>query len=267
MVRSTRTHSVLNFEEIHDMPQEKLSNKINLFSSFTCQTHADQQFEFYCQQCNILTCVKCTIIDHKDHSVTEINKQAEMNKEAICQSLQCFKPAEQKLKEVLMLGEEVKGMIKAYKNEVDTIISQTFANLQQLLHQREEALLAKNSEIANAKGAHLSLQLEGIQHLLEAITHYQSLTTTSIGEYNDVELLSVAHTLQTRANQLQQQLSETSLTLCESPTISVNIDTDELVTKTASLGNVVDGTSPNNPMKIPFAVEFAKNIKVRHILN
>ena len=261
MVRSTRTHSVLNFEEIHGMPQEKLSNKIISSSLFTCQTHVDQQFEFYCQQCNILTCVKCTIIDHRDHSVTEINKQVEMNKETICQNLQCFQPAEQKLKEVLISGEKVKEKIKARKNEVDTIIRQTFANLQQLLHQREEALLVQSSEVANTKEAHLSLQLEGIQCLLQAITHYQSLATTAIGEYNDVELLSIAHTLQTRANQLQQQFSETSLEVCESPTISVNIDTDELVTKTAILGNVVDGVSPNKSTKIPSH----KKIKVRYI--
>ena len=37
---------------------------------------------------------------------------------------------------------------------------------------------------------------------------------------------------------MQQQFSETSLELCESPTISVDINTDELTTRIGNLGNI-----------------------------
>ena len=259
MVRLTRTHSSFTLEEGQRMSRDKLTKMLPSYS-LTCQDHVDQQLDFYCEECTIPVCVKCTIIKHKDHPVTEVSQQVNKNKEAVCHNLKGLQVLQQKLKKVLISGKEAKEKIKARKNEVDTIICQAFANLQQLLHQREEALLAKNSEIANAKEAHLSLQLEGIQHLLEAITHCQSLATTSIGEYNDVELLSVAHTLQTRANQLQQQFSETSLELCESPTISVNIDTDELTTKIANVGVVFDATVKDIPSQVELGREL--NIKV-----
>ena len=241
------------------MSRDKLTKMLPSYS-LTCQDHVDQQLDFYCVECTIPVCVKCTIIKHKDHSVTEVSQQVNKNKEAVCHNLKGLQVLQQKLKKVLISGEEAKEKIKGRKNEVDTIICQTFADLQQLLHQREEALLAQNSEIANIKEACLSLQLEGIKHLLEAITHCQSLATTSIGDYNDVELLSVAHTLQTRANQLQQQFSETSLELCESPTISVNIDTDELVTKIANVGVVFDVTVKDMPSHVEVGREL--NVKV-----
>ena len=180
-------------------------------------------------------CSECTIINHKDHPVTEVSKQVDSNKATVHESIQGFQVAQQQLKKVLTSGEQIKEKIKACKKEIDTTIRQTFVTLHQRLHEREEALLAQSSEVANAKEAHLSLQLDGVQHLLEAMTYCESLVTSAVGEYNDVELLSVAHTLQTRAKQLQQEFSETSLEVCESPTLSVDINTDELATKISNV--------------------------------
>ena len=43
------------------------------------------------------------------------------------------------------------------------------------------------------------------------MTYCQSLATSAVGEYNDIELLSVADTLQIRANQLQKEFFELDL--------------------------------------------------------
>ncbi|XP_041346943.1 E3 ubiquitin-protein ligase TRIM71-like [Gigantopelta aegis] len=264
-LRSSRTHSSFTLEDAHAMSQDKLTKLIPSFIH-TCQDHSDQQLEYYCQQCIIPVCVKCTIINHKDHPVTEVSKQVDINKATVHESIQGFQVAQQQLKKVLISGEEIKEKINARKNEIDTIIRQNFATLQQLLHEREEALLAQNSEVANAKEACLSLQLEGIHHLLDTMTYCESLVTSAVGEYNDVELLSVAHTLQTRANQLQEEFSKTSLEVCESPTISVDINTDELATKIANVDITFNEISPNNTTAVvPFndvVVEKELNIRI-----
>ena len=252
IVRSSRTHSSFTLEDAHAMSQDKLTKLIPPFIH-TCQDHTDQQLDFYCQQCIIPVCVKCTIINHKDHPVTEVSKQVDSNKATVHESIQGFQVAQQQLKKVLISGQEIKEKINARKNEIDTIIRQNFDTLQKLLHKREEALLAQNSEVANAKEARLSLQLEGIHHLLETMTYCESLVTSAVGEYNDVELLSVGHTLQTRANQLQKKFSETSLEICESPTISVDINTDELATNITNVDITFNEISPNNTTAVvPF---------------
>ena len=244
-LRSSRTHSSFTLEDVRSMSQDNLTKLIPSFSH-TCQDHTDQQLDFYCQQCIIPVCVKCTIINHKDHPVTEVSKQVDSNKATVHESIQGFQVAQQQLKKVLISGEEIKEKIKVCKNEIDTIIHQTFSTLQQLLHEREEALLAQSSEVAKAKEACLSHQLDRIQHLLETMTYCESLVTSAVGEYNDVELLSVAHTLQTRAKQIQQEFSEISLEVCESPTISVDINTDELARKIANVDITFNEISPNN---------------------
>ena len=252
LLRLSRTHSSFTLEDAHAMSQDKLTKLIPPFIH-TCQDHSDQQLDFYCQQCIIPVCVKCTIINHKDHPVTEVSKQVDSNKATVHESIQGFQVAQEQLKKVLISGEEIKKKIKARKNEIDTIIRQNFATLQKLLHEREKALLAQNSEVANAKEACLSLQLERIHHLLDTMTYCESLVTSAVGEYNDVELLSVAHTLQTRAKRLQREFSKTSLEVCESPTISVDINTDELATKIANVDITFNEISPNNTTAVvPF---------------
>ena len=262
-LRSTRTHSSFTLEEVRTMSRDKLSK---LFPSFihTCQDHSDQQLKYYCQQCIIPVCIECTIINHKDHPVTEVSKQVDINKATVHESIQDFQVAQQQLKKVLISREEIKEKINARKNEIDTIIRQTFSTLQQLLHEREEALLAQSREVVNAKEACLSLQLDKVQHLLETMSYCENLVTSAVVEYNDVELLSVVHTLQTRANQLQQEFSKTSLEVCESPTISVDINTDELATKIANVDITFNEISPNNTTAVvPLSVHIEKELNIK----
>ena len=208
-------------EDVSSLPRNAQLNeetKKSSSRSLMCHDHDNQILDLYCQQCSIPVCVECTTISHKGHPVHEVSKQIIQNKE-IQQGPEGFPVATEHLKEVMTVCEETKKNIKARKNEVDTIIQQAFAKLQQLLHEREEALLAKSSEEAMAKEVRLSIQLEGIQRLLETMSH------CSI--------------------HLQQQFSEISLDLCESPNISVEVNTDTLATMITEFGCVSD-TSPSN---------------------
>ena len=246
-LKKSRSHSSFTLKEAQNMIRDKFIKILPSSSSSSpmCHDHDNQTLDLYCQQCTIPVCVKCTIISHKGHPVHEVSKQIIQNKEEIQQGLKGFPVSQEHLKEVITAGEEMKKKIKARKNEVDTIIQQAFAKLQQLLHQREEALLAKSSEEAMAKEARLSIQLEGIQRLLESMSNCHSLASIATSEYSDVELLSIAHTLHNRSINLQQQFSEISLHLCESPNISVEVNTDTLATMITEFGCISD-TSPSN---------------------
>ena len=257
-----RSHSSFTLKETQNVSRDKFI-KMLPSSSPMCHDHDDQKLRIYCQQCAIPVCVECTIISHKGHPVHEVSKQIIQNKEEIQKCLEGFPVAQEHLKEVMTAGEEMKKKIKARKNEVDTIIRQVFAKLQQLLHQREEVLLAKSSEEAMAKEVRLSIQLEGIQRLLESMSQCHSLASIATREYSDVELLSIAHTLHNRSINLQQQFSEISLDLCESPNISVEVNTDTLATMITEFG-CVSGTSSSTAV-IPrnrLAIGTEMNIKV-----
>ena len=74
-------------------------NLTKLIPSFphTCQEHSDQQLKYYCEECIIPVCIKCTIINHNDHFVTEVSKQVDRNKASVHDSIQGFQVAQQQL--------------------------------------------------------------------------------------------------------------------------------------------------------------------------
>ena len=150
-----RSHFSFALKEAHNMSQDEfikmLPSSSSSFLSCTCQYHDDQTLDLYCQQCTIPVCIKCSGVSHKDHRVHQVSQQIIQNKEEIQQSLEELQLAQQNLKKVMIAGEEMKEKIKARKIEVDSIIQQAFAKLQQILHQREEVLLSKSSEEAMAK--------------------------------------------------------------------------------------------------------------------
>ena len=241
-----RSHFSFALKEAHNMSQDELIKMLpsssSSFLSCTCQYHNNETLDLYCQQCTIPVCVECSGISHKDHPVHQVSQQIIQNRKEIQQSLEEFKLAQKNLKNVMIAGEEVKEKINARRIEGDSTIRQAFAKLQR---QREEALLTKSHEEAKAKDVRLSIQLEGIQHLLDSMDQCHSLASTATSEYSDVELISIAHTLHKRANDPQKLYSKKSLDLCESPNISVEVNTDTLAGMITEFGCISD-TSPSN---------------------
>ena len=72
------------------------------------------------------------------------------------------------------------------------------------------------------------------------MSHCHSLASIATSQYTDVQLLSIAQTLQDRADTLQQQFTDTSLDLCETPDISVEVNTDALAQMITEFGGVAD---------------------------
>ena len=215
-------------------------------SSLSCQDHPRQELDFYCQQCSVPVCVKCTIISHRDHPVTEANQQVGKTKKELLKGMDIVKKSEEKLTAVLKAGEETKEKIKGRKEEVDSLIRQSISSLHKLLEGREEALIEQSNKVAMAKQARLSRQLDSIKALMEDMTACEGLSLTATRDYSDVELLSIAHTLQERATELHEKFSNTPLQLCVTPSLNVEMNVNKIASSISSLGTV-DGKNPACP--------------------
>ena len=267
-VKVTCSHSSFTLEKAQAMPRENLL-KLLPSLSLSCRDHPHQELDFYCNQCSVPVCVKCTIISHKDHTVTEAKPQAVKTKEELTKVMTIVYESEEKLRAVLNKGEATKEKIKQ-KEEVDSLIRQSIASLQKLLEGREQSLMEKSNEVSMAKQNHLSRQLDIFKSLMEDLKACQDLSLTAVRDYGDVELLSVAHTLQTRATELQEKLSGTSLKLCESPCINVEMNVSKIASGIASLGavNGIDLVCPEETTaEIPLCIHVVgKELRVKIIL-
>ena len=254
-IKATRSHTTLATKDIKNRRIEQ--SEVLPFlatSSEVCPNHKID-FGFYCKQCAVLVCGGCGFEKHSNHStaVLKISEQVVQTKEEILQNMKELPEKNTQLEKVIRAINEAKKKLKVCKEKVDSIIQEAFCRLRQLIDQREKALLAENSEISTGKETRLSIQQESLQRLFESMSHCHSLSSIATSQYTDVQLLSVAQTLQDRADSLKQQFTDTSLDLSETPNISVEVNTDALVQMITEFGGVADPSpcSSNTTAGVP----------------
>ena len=254
-IRISRSHATITTKDLKNQQIEQ--SKAPLFSAYSsevCPNHKIE-FGFYCKQCAVLVCGGCGFEKHSNHStaVLKISEQVAYTKKEILQGTERLPEKITQLKKTMKTISETKKKLKVCKEKVDNIIQEAFCKLRQLIDQREKALLAENSEISNAKEAHLSTQQKSIQHLFESMSQCHSLASIATSQYTDVQLLSIAQTLQDRANSLKQQFTNTPLDLSETPDISVKVNTGTLAQMIREFGGVADPSpsSSNTTAVIP----------------
>jgi DNA-binding beta-propeller fold protein YncE len=242
-LRSSRGHTSFTFEEAQKMPQSKLIKLISP-ASFNCLSHEGRPLDYYCISCSVLICRKCLL--HKDHQIVKADKRiAEEKRKVISQNAEVLEKKQEELSDAIKNGEGVKEMIKSQRKEIDTSIRQWINNLHQLLKQSERTLLAQSKELSDVKELCVTEQLKEMEHLLEKVVHCQDLSSTVSLHYSDIELLSAANTLVNRSTQLENQLSQLTLELCQSPAVSVDINKHQIATRIASLSVLFDGAYPS----------------------
>ena len=252
-MKSLRSHFAFAIDNLEKKCQSDLLKMLPSSTSSVplCPDHDNQMLGFYCTQCAIPVCVGCTISRHKGHPVKEVNEQVNQNKTELLKGVETLPEKKKQLEKVIKTIDDKKRKLKAVKSKGDGIIHEAFTKLHHLIDQREQELLTKNMEIATTKETHLSIQKEGFQHLLESMSHCHSLASIATSQYTDVQLLSIAQTLQDRADTLQQQFTDTSLDLCETPDISVEVNTDAIAQMITEFGGVADPSPYNSNAVVP----------------
>ena len=251
-LKKSRSHYSFTVKDTQEMTPDQLLQALPASYTSpppTCVKHEGQKVDLYCQKCSSLICLKCSVVDHKDHQVYEMKKYTSQCKTILGHTLEKISKAQCTLSELSTSVSITLERIKSRHKELDSSIKESFSQLYQLLHQREELLSSKVSDIAEAKETALSAQIEGIQKLLQPLADLSSIGSTAISEYTDVEMLSVARTIEERAISLQEQYAETPLEICESSNIPAEVDNKSLVTMVTEFGRV-SSTSPSNSIAI-----------------
>ena len=253
--KKSRSHSTYPIE---DLKKTSRSDLLKILPSSTssvplCPDHDDQKLVLYCTQCAVPVCDKCSTGRHKGHPVKEVSQQVIQNKKEILHAIAGLPEKRKQLEQVKESIDETKRNLEDCKNRAYNNIEEFFMKLRQLIDKHEKELLVKCRRMAVSKETHLSIQMEGLQHLSESMSQCHSLASIATSQYTDVQLLSIAQTLQDRADTLQQQFTDTSLDLCETPDISVEVNTDALVKMIAEFVGVADTfpSSSNSTAVLP----------------
>ena len=162
-LKITRGHRSVVIEKLQAPDVQEFINRPIMCSM---QYHENQPLEFYCFECKIPICLKCSVVSHNRHAMTDTRKVAELQKMQM-------KDALEKLEALTVFYErEIKKqteVIEKSRNEVMTAEKKMVGAVEECIHQlqnHENTMKVRFAEIYEAQQKYCETRLENFDLFL-----------------------------------------------------------------------------------------------------
>ncbi|XP_078575606.1 tripartite motif-containing protein 2-like [Branchiostoma floridae x Branchiostoma japonicum] len=195
--------------------QENLEASEGVPSSFQrkafCPKHEDQVLTFYCEPCQTLVCVACTVVNHSrgdKHNPVEIGSVAERKKRDLQKLIANVEPREKDVRATL---KEVEREISELPTSADAAIEQATAYFDQLialLQDRKEEVVTEIVSRRQEVGKCLETQKEAIEFELAGLTSASEFCKQALEHGSDVHVIEVEGQARQRVAELMTTPSD-----------------------------------------------------------
>ncbi|KAL9963542.1 hypothetical protein ACROYT_G027060 [Oculina patagonica] len=167
-LKATRGHRNILVENLQAQDVEELIRRPVMCSQ---QYHEDQALEYYCEECKVCVCLKCSVVSHNRHNMVVMQKAADEQKMQITDALEKIKAEvvvyENHMKKETELMEKSKTEISAAQRKM----TETVDDCIRILTEHKLAMNTKFNEISQAQLKAHATQIENFQF---AVTQLKS---------------------------------------------------------------------------------------------
>ena len=178
------------------------------------QYHGDQPLEFYCEDCKVLICHKCTVMSHNRHTMTDTLKAAQEQKMQIADALAKVKEEivryENEIKKQTDLKNKNKTEIMSEEKKMTDTVNKLICDL--LEH--EKKMKDKFRQIYEAEQKHHAMRLENFELVATQLKTCVELGQSILERNISLEILQTNHAILGRCKDL---LNDRKLDLYRSP--------------------------------------------------
>ncbi|XP_068676415.1 E3 ubiquitin-protein ligase TRIM71-like [Montipora foliosa] len=198
-LKATRGHRNVLIDKLQAQDVQDLIHRPVMCSQ---QYHEDQPLEFYCEDCKVLICYKCTVVSHNRHTMTDTQKAAQEQKMQMANAVAKVKV------EIARYENEIKRQTDLRnKNKIEILneekkMTDTVEKLICDLREHEKKMKDKFREIYEAEQKHHATRLENFElvatQLKSCVERCQSILERNFS----VEILQTNHAILERCNEL-----------------------------------------------------------------
>ena len=221
--------------------------------------HEKEEFKFYCETCQLLTCKDCTLVLHKDHRIDETCNIAKVYRDAMREALVCAQEVTSKLTRAIDANDKMAEQVETCRENATLIITQAFEQLHQTIEERKKTLLSEMEAISVSKTTALALQNEQLMKMQDEIDRYIEMTSLILQTHTDHEMVALGDLLPTELKATLKKIENVSLTPNQSSDIHVSLHTDTLIKELSIFGDVMD-SSPT-PSQSTWSSESVAKVK------
>ncbi|XP_067027954.1 E3 ubiquitin-protein ligase TRIM71-like isoform X2 [Acropora muricata] len=197
--KATRGHRTALIDKLQAQDVQELIERPVLCSQ---QYHEDQALEFYCEDCKVLICLKCSIVSHNRHLVTDTRKAALEQKMQMTEALAKLKA------EILLHENEIKKQTELKDKNVTDIMNAEKKMTDSVeewirdLREHEKKMKQKFREIYEAEQKQHETRLQNLElittQLKSCVERGQGVLKRNIS----AEILETNHTILQRCEEL-----------------------------------------------------------------
>ena len=159
-IKATRGHKNIAVDNLQADDVEMLIRRPVMCSE---QYHQDQPLEYYCKDCNVCTCIKCSVVSHNQHTMVDMQKAADEQKMQIDEVLKKVKAEvvifENEMKDQTELMNKNKTQISAAREKMNETVDDRI----RLLTEHKASMNAKFDEINQVHQKAHATHLENFQ--------------------------------------------------------------------------------------------------------
>ena len=162
-LKATRCHRNVVIEKLQAQDVEDLINRPVMCLQ---QYHENQPLEFYCEECKVPICHKCSVVSHNRHTMTDTQKAAQVQKMQMMDALEKVKAEtvvyEKKVRKQTELMDKNKKEIMSCEKKMTDLVEDLIRDLRE----HETIMKTKFAEIYEAQQKHHATQVENFELVL-----------------------------------------------------------------------------------------------------
>ena len=162
-LKATRDHRNVLIQKLQAKDVQELIHRPVMCSQ---QYHENQPLEFYCEECKVLICHKCSVVGHNRHTMTDTHKAAQIQKMQMKGALEKVKAEtviyENEIRKQTELMDKTKNEILSAEKKMTDAVEERIRELRE----HERVMKAKFAEIYEAQQKHHATRLENFELVL-----------------------------------------------------------------------------------------------------
>ena len=203
---NSRGHGIVPLTELKAKKDVTIQPKPK---AMMCREH-DIELLFYCETCDQLVCMYCTVKDHNGHNHDTVKKMVDKHKQEL---KKIFAPVEEVIRGLSDTQDNIEKMrekIRQQGDEVNKKIDQHYDGMIQKLMDQKEQLKQQVHDTVSQKVKAVTTQLEEVEYVQAEVLSMKELND-AVEKSSDQEVLSVKKQVIDRMEQLTEKYRKVNL--------------------------------------------------------
>ena len=222
---STKNHVLMMLKDL-SMPKTSVTS---IKCSPLCQKHPEELLKLYCQDCEVLVCRDCVLVQHKSHNYSFVDDVIEEEKQKLKDvTLEELGEILTSTKEAITGVEQMQAKVLSCNDQHVAQLNKAFQEITDMVIKHKENLLDEINQITKETLSPLKKQQDDLTTLKDNIEKCHDFTRNTLQNGTNSEVMSARKQMLERTKHLKESHDDSELSPVTKPTKTASYNLDKI---------------------------------------